>query len=120
MLAREYRIAADKDIKRTLKLGKRFNAPECSLYITPNLLKHPRMAVVVASGVSKSSVVRNRIKRQARDVLRLAIQGGAITQPLDVILVIRPPATKIPDETRREFFKKFFERSRLLPYNSGV
>lgn len=120
MLAREYRIASDKDIKRTLKLGKRFNAPECSLYINPNILQRPRMAVVVASGVSKSAVVRNRIKRQARDVLRLAIQDGVITQPLDVILVIRQPATKIPDETRRVFFKNFFERSRLLPYNSGV
>lgn len=120
MLARVYRIAADREIKRTLKLGKRFNAPECSLYLQPNVLKHPRIAFVVASGVSKSAVVRNRLKRQCRDVLRVAIQAGFITQPLDIVVVIRSAAVQVPDDERRAFFKNFFERARLLPNGTSV
>lgn len=115
MLAREFRIAADKDIKRILKLGKRFSCPECTLYITPNTVEHPRTTVIVASGVSKNAVVRNRVKRQCRDVLRVAITNGEIRQPLDIIVMIRSAIVKVPDETRRDFFKKFFERIGILP-----
>ncbi len=115
MLAREFRIAADKDIKRILKLGKRFSCPECTLYIAPNTLNRPRVNVIVASGVSKQAVVRNRVKRQARDVLRVAVTEGALYQPLDVIVMIRSAIVKVEDGVRREFFKKFFERVGILP-----
>ncbi|MCX6780872.1 MAG: ribonuclease P protein component [Candidatus Magasanikbacteria bacterium] len=120
MLARVSRIAADKEIKRVLKLGKRFSVPECSLFLLANTLGRPRVTVIVASGVSKRAVVRNRLKRQARDVLRLAVEHGAITQPLDIIVMIRAGAAKIEDEVRRDFFKKLFERARLFVPGSVV
>lgn len=115
MLAREFRIAADKDIKRILKLGKRFSCPECTLYIAPNTVGRPRMTVIVASGVSKEAVVRNRVKRQARDVLRVAVKEGVLTQPLDIIVMIRSAIVKVDDGVRRDFFKKFFERIGIFP-----
>lgn len=120
MLAREFRIAADKEIKRTLKLGKRFNAPECSLYLQPNTFSHPRIAVIVASGVAKTAVLRNRLKRQCRDVLRVAIQQGVISHPFDIAVIIRSPATRIPDRERRAFFRSFFERARLIRPGTDV
>ncbi len=110
MLAREFRIAADKDIKRVLKLGKRFSCPECSLYVSGNTLGRPRVCVIVAGGVSKLAVVRNRVKRQARDVLRVAVERGAMNGALDVVVMIRAAAVRVEDDRRREFFKIFFER----------
>lgn len=114
MLARDYRITADTDIKRTLKTGKRFTVPECSLYLSPNRVGHPRMTVVVASGVSKLAVVRNRLKRQCRDVLRVALQNGDIVGTFDIVVMIRSGAVRIPDGERRAFFKEMFERARIL------
>jgi ribonuclease P protein component len=115
MLARESRIAADKDIKRILKLGKRFSCPECVLYFVPNPLGFPRVGFVVASGVSKRAVVRNRIKRQAREVVRLAIEQKLLTHSIDIIIMLRPAAAKIADDVRREFFREFFERIGIIP-----
>lgn len=115
MVSRDFRIRTDRDIKRVLKLGRKFNAPECSLYTLPNTLQHARIAVVVASGVSKKAIVRNRLKRQMRDVLRIAIQQKQFNYTIDIVIMIRPPATRIPDGERREFYRNFLQRARLLP-----
>lgn len=115
MLARESRIAADKDIKRILKLGKRFSCPECTLYFVPNTLGFPRVGFVVAGGVSKKAVVRNRIKRQAREVVRRAIEEKKLTHSIDIILMLRPAVAKIADNARREFLNEFFERIGIVP-----
>lgn len=115
MLARESRIAADKDIKRILKLGKRFSCPECTLYFVPNTLGVPRVGFVVAGGVSKKAVVRNRIKRQAREVVRRAIEQKKLNHSIDIILMLRPAVAKIADNARREFFNEFFERIGIIP-----
>lgn len=113
MLAREFRLTQEKDVRRILKFGRRFNLPECTLYFAPNRLTRPRIAVVASSGVSKLAVVRNRIKRQARAVLGTAIQSGQLKNPVDYVLVLRAPITKILDDKRTDFFVKFFWQARL-------
>ena len=120
MLAREFRIAADKDIKRILKLGKRLSCPECTLYFVPNTVGHPRVCVVVAAGVSKRAVVRNRVKRQAREVLRVAIQNKELSHAIDIVLMIRQPAAKIIDGERPEVFKNFFIKTGLFSKQKQV
>ncbi len=114
MVSRGFRITQDREIKRVLKLGRRFSSPECSLYMLANTLGHPRMTVVVSAGVSKLAVDRNRLKRQMRDVLRQGIEQKRIAFNFDIIAVLRAPALKIADVGRRAFFQGLLEKARLL------
>jgi ribonuclease P protein component len=107
VIARVFRVTTDRDIKRVLKLGRKFNVPEFSLYTLQNILKHPRMCVVVAGGVSKKAVVRNRLKRQVRAVLRAAIQSGKISYTVDIVVMVRAPFVKVADELRTQLVENF-------------
>lgn len=113
MLGREYRVSTDREIKRILKLGKRMSVPECSLYMMPSASGHARVCVIVASGVSKNAVVRNRVKRQARDVLRRAVEDGRV-RAIDVVVMIRGAAVRVNDAARSDFYRKFFERAGII------
>lgn len=112
MIAREFRLREDRDVKRTLRLGRRFQSPECSLYTTHNKQEDSRMTVVVSSGVSKYAVDRNRIKRQAREVMEAAMEASRSPEPFDAVLVMRPPVADIADSERYYFLKEFFQRAR--------
>lgn len=70
------------------------------------------MTVVVSAGVSKLSVERNRIKRQAREALESAMNVSRLSEPFDAVLVMRPPVTQIEDSKRYYFLKDFFQRAR--------
>ena len=115
MIARVFRVTHDRDIKRVLKLGRKFTVPEFSIYTLQNTLKHPRMCVVVASGVSKKAVVRNRLKRQVRDVLRTAIQKGTISYTIDIVVMIRAPFIKVPDDARPTYVIDYLKHIHLIP-----
>lgn len=112
MIAREFRLREDRDVKRTLRLGRRFQSLECVLYVIRNKQEDSRMTVVVSSGVSKSAVVRNRIKRQAREVMEAAVEASRISESFDAVLVMRPPIADIADSARYYFLKEFFQRAR--------
>lgn len=115
MIARVFRVSTEKDIKRVLKLGRKFNVPEFSLYTLQNKFQHPRMCVIVAAKVSKKAVVRNRLKRQVREVLRAAIQSGKILYTIDIVVMVRAPFAQIPDDARQEYMKKYLQHIQLLP-----
>ena len=72
------------------------------------------MCVIVAAGVSKRAVIRNRLKRQVREVLRLAIKEGKITYTIDMVVVIRAPFAKVADDARQEYFADFLKKIGLL------
>lgn len=55
-----------------------------------NFKKQLRLGIIVGIKVSKSAVVRNRFKRQMREVVRLNIKNGSLSGGFFVMLVARP------------------------------
>lgn len=70
MLKKQYRLNKNKDFDRVFKQGGSAYAPSLGLKITANGLENSRFAVLVSKKVSKKAVVRNKIKRQLRNILR--------------------------------------------------
>lgn len=62
--------------------------------------------MVVGGTVSKKAVVRNRLKRQVRDVLRRAVKTGALRGGVDLVALVRPIFTKVPDDERVLFVEQ--------------
>lgn len=97
MLPAKHRLRRKTDIELVFAKGKSVFDPLCGARFRKTDLPDTRFAVVVGTKVSKSAVVRNRLRRRVREVVhhRLSdIVGG-----YDVMLLVRSEAkaARFPD-----------------------
>lgn len=88
-LPREQRIRKRREFLAVYERGKKVQAAFFVLYILENNLPHHRLGVTVSRKIGPS-VVRNRIKRQLREVFRR--NKRAISPPCDVVVNARRSA----------------------------
>ncbi len=87
MLPKKFRLHNDKDIKRLVQGGKTFFLPQMIIKYQKNNQLGTRLAVVVSTRVDKRAVVRNRVKRQIREVLRMEVLK--IKKNQDILFIIK-------------------------------
>ena len=85
-----------KEFQRVLSGGTRLNAQVMTLVLRPNGVNHPRLGLAVPRRVSRSAVVRHRLKRQIRESFRHHAEHLA---GLDIVVIARPGVEAM--ETRR-------------------
>lgn len=85
-LGKEERISLERDFRRVFAQGKRIRTPYFTVVLCPNELGIRRMAVVAPKKVGKA-VVRNRMKRLAREFFRL--NKCRLRPSTDYIFVVR-------------------------------
>lgn len=90
MLSRAHRLHLDKDIKTLFAKGKGVFGVCCGVKFRKNGLETSRFAVVVGTKVSKRAVIRNRLRRQIREVIRLRL--GEMKPGFDVMVLVRKEA----------------------------
>ncbi len=90
MLPRENRLKRDKDFDILFKKGEGVFGSVCGAKWKKNGLRFSRFAVVVGTKVSKKAVVRNRLRRQIREMIRLRI--NQFKPGYDMVLIVRPGA----------------------------
>lgn len=59
------------------------------------------------------AVVRNRLKRQLREVIRLLVRQGCIVPGYDVVVIARQPAVGVPFETLNAALGELLRRAGL-------
>lgn len=103
MLPKAYRITKSFEIKEVMREGKRFSSHFFSLKSKKSKNKFPRFAIVADLKVSKKATVRNRLRRQIHEIIRLNI--GEIFGGHNTVLWIKPSAVgKDFQELRKDFF----------------
>jgi ribonuclease P protein component len=90
MLPQANRLRKEKEVNRVFKTGKSVFDPVCGFKGLKNNLGVSRFAVMVGVKISKSSVVRNRIRRRIREIIRLNLPN--IKPGYDLSLIVRPEA----------------------------
>lgn len=71
MFPKKNRLTSSHDILLVLKKGRKITTSVCNVYILEsNSGEVPRVSIVVSKKVSKSAVVRNKMKRIFRGILR--------------------------------------------------
>lgn len=88
MLQPANRLKSDRDFKKVLKFGRSFYSQNLKVKILKNSLNYSRFGFVIGTKISKSAVVRNRLKRQVREVIRLLFKDGKIQNGFDVVMMI--------------------------------
>jgi len=87
MLSRLHRFHGHNSVRVAYRQGKTVRSTYGSLhYHVSDRRRRYRLAVVVSKKVSKSAVVRNRIRRRLYEAVRL--QEAAITKPYDLVLTV--------------------------------
>lgn len=80
-----------------LQDGARFNRQELVIKVDGNGFGHGRIAISVPKRILKFAVDRNLVKRAIREEFR---QNAARALPVDLLVMLRSPATRLPGERR--------------------
>ena len=111
MLAKKYRLAADKDFTRLFKKGRSFHGNGMSVRLVRNSLSESRFAFVVSVKVSKKAVVRNKLRRRLREMVAKWIPD--IKSGYDVAVLTKPQAIGMTSEELRKSLEFLFKKAQL-------
>ncbi len=87
MIGRTHRFHGYNSLRYVYQNGKTVRGPLCAIkYIENERRSEYRLAVVVSKKVSKSAVVRNRIRRRLYEAVRL--ESPQISKPFDLVITV--------------------------------
>lgn len=110
-VSKKFRLHLQRDFDNILKDGQSVSCPEIVLKCFANNLDCPRLAVIVSKKTAKKAVLRNKLKRQIKEIIRpkLPFLGH-----LDLIFILKLP---IVDKTFTEI-KQIVEKLLQKVYNN--
>lgn len=115
MIGRSNRFHGRASIQRLYKAGDTVRANMLSLRYAPNPKRQEyRLAVVVSRKVSKSAVVRNRIRRRIYDCVRILSSSFTGVYDLAFIIYDEKIATLSPAELAAEV-ERLCKKAKLTP-----
>lgn len=118
MLARKFRITKQTEfdaffgVKFKKAQGRNFTTANFIFKSKKNGLDSPRFGFVVSNKIDNRSTVRNRVKRQAREIIRLNLDK--FKQPVDCLLVFKKGAEKLDFADLEKELLFIFKTTKLL------
>ena len=114
MIARKNRFHGYGSLKYVYTHGHTVRGPLITMKFTTNPKRQEyRLAVVVSKKVSKSAVVRNRIRRRLFEAVRL--QQSKLKEPYDIVITVFSEQLKeAPSDDVRKMISSLFEQGRLF------
>jgi len=109
MLPKINRIKKKKDFDEIFKKGKISRGNSLIFKFKKNNLKESRFAFVVSLKVSKSAVVRNKIRRRMSEIIRQNIKN--ITNGIDLVIVALPGFEKKDFLETKEIISNFIKKN---------
>lgn len=112
MLPKKHRLSKTADVTLTTAKGRSFFNP---YFVIKSLLRktvqQPMWTVVVSTKVSKQAVVRNRLKRLAREVIHKNLAG---MKPGFYVLIVKRSAALIESSEFRNQIYNALKKSKIL------
>ena len=106
MLQSQNRLKTDRDFKTVLKQGRSFYSSNIKMKLLKNGLSCNRFGFIIGTKISKKATIRNRIKRQVREIIRLKTKQGQLKFGFDVVLSL---AAGLIDKEYQEIEKELGE-----------
>lgn len=112
MLAKERRLAKQKDFEKVFKQGRAYYTKILGVKILFNGQKYNRFGIIISSKVSKKAVERNKLKRQIREVLREF--NKSLRPGFDMAIIVLPALLNQDYNSIKIELEKIFFKLRLL------
>jgi len=112
MLPKENRLKKKKDFEKLFKDGMSFQEKFLALKINKNNLSNNRFGFIVSKKISKKAVVRNKIKRQFREIVRKEINN--YRKGFDVAVIALPGVELKTFEEVSRALERAFKKIKIL------
>ncbi len=114
MIAKRIRFHGYGSLNYVYRSGQTVRGTQCMLrYAKNERRKSPRVAVVVSKKVSKSAVVRNRIRRRIYEIVRQ--YEPAISEPYDMVFsVFSDQVQDIPNKELQKIIADQLKKAKLI------
>ncbi len=112
MLPKENRLKKKKDFENVFKKGKGFKEKFLFLKIRKNELNVNRFGFAVSLKVSKKAVVRNKLKRQLREIVKAKLPQ--VKPGIDGIIVVLPGLEDKNFQQIEEIANKLFKKAKII------
>lgn len=112
MLPKQYRLCQEKDFKKIWEKGRSFYTKILGVKLLKNNLPFSRFGIIVGLKISKKTTVRNKIKRQIREILRLNLPN--ISPGYDLIITALPTIVGKKYQTIEKDILSAFKNLKLL------
>jgi ribonuclease P protein component len=118
MIGRTNRFHGRASIKRLYTRGKSVRAGNLALKYAPNGRQSFRLAVVVSRKVSKSAVVRNRIRRRLYENVR--ILSNEFNEAYDLVLLVYDASlAELPSAELASEVKRIIKKAKITSATSA-
>ncbi len=111
MLNKGNRINKDKDFDRAFKTGQSFYTKVFGLKAADNGLDIIRLGILISTKVSKKAVVRNKLKRQIKEITRKELPS--LKTGKDLVLIIFSQILEKNFEEIKELLIMSFKKLKL-------
>ena len=112
MISHQYRFHGRASIGRVYRSGQTARGEYVSIKYTPSKREDYRLSVVVSKKVSKSAVVRNRIRRRIYEIIRKTKSETNKKWPLDLLIsVFDERVATMPSENLEETIHKLLGKA---------
>lgn len=114
MIKGAHRFHGRNSLRFVFQRGKSVRGAQVSLrYVLNNRRKEYRAAVVVSRKVSKSAVVRNRVRRRIYEIIRK--NSSRITRPYDLVFTVySEEAAEMPHAQLQKIILGKLEKAQVL------
>ena len=112
MLPSQYRLTKEKDFNKTFKLGQSCFGKIVGFKRLKNNLMHSRFGLVVSNKVAKKAAVRNKIKRQLREIVHQELEN--IKAGYDFLIIALPAIVKADYKVIKQEVKEGFKKLKAL------
>jgi len=103
----DHRLRSPEDFRRVLKTGRRRGDTLLTMIALPGTADGARLGLAISRKVSKSAVVRNRIKRVIRESFRLRRDSLPV---MDIVVMARPAAAQADNGQIAASLERHFDR----------
>lgn len=104
MLPKNNRITHRKDFEKIFKEGKGFFTKVMGIKFINNSLEESRFGIIISNKISKKAVIRNKLKRQIREIIHADLEK--IKTGIDVSIICQPGIEKLEyEEIKAEIIK---------------
>lgn len=117
MLPRQHRLTKEKDFNKTFKSGKSCFGKVLGIKSFKNSLEHSRFGFVVSNKVAKKATVRNKVKRQLRDIVHKELKN--VKAGYDFLIIALPSIIKTDYPVIEKEVKNCLKKLNVLEKWSG-
>lgn len=112
MLLKKNRLQYRKDFDNAFKFSKGVFTEIIGIKFIANNLENSRFGIIVSNKISKKAVVRNRIKRQVREIISLNLED--IKKGFDIVIITRIGIVEKKYQEIEKDILNIFKKTKLL------